>query len=1329
MRHTSSWLEHIRDWIACGDEAARTAAIAWCRERAASAGEVWNDVAAYFALPQRDALSVEKSLPGNLEGKVDDDERKTLELVELYRWAMCAEVADRYIGATRIQVLQAARAAACQAAAMATEFNDLPVVAACWHLEARALQELGELELARDAYDRTLQLRREFMPRLPGQYGVPLAFTLAAFGQLERRLGDEKHASDLLTEAVTQYRQHADLAIARSRATLATMVNSLANAHADLNELVAASECYQQALELREELARQQPDQFEPLTADVLVNLGIVSGDRGEHQSAQTFYERAIAIYEVHLPRQGALAKRLATALTNLGVTQRALRDWAGAAESYGRARELLRQLSAESPGRYDEQLAAVLNNLGNLQMRRNALTAARQTYEESLAIFKRLAETHPDLHLADIAMVHGNLGALLWATGDSDDARGYLEAALQTLEPLAERAPLKYRDEWLRALNNLGAVQRAVNDLEAAKTSFETVLAARRATERESLAEFGTDVSRTRTPVLRESVARSLINLGLVCHDLRELDAARICFAEATARRRQLAASEPDVFLPDLAAALTSFGMVLSNTSEQEEAVSCYRESIEIYRRLAGKNPEVYQPLLVRPLNDLGTVWFERGDRGQARQYFSESLRICQALHKRQADVYGSELARAYVNAGAVAADDNSGRQCFEAAAKLYEVETQRLPTAFLEERIICWSNLGRLIRRCATGPAELAPAREALRQAKHCAELFRGRFRDVRQRRRVQLEAIQVYEQLLLTCIDEANLTPEARLQEAVEVAEAGRARNLNELIGYERPPSHHVPGELWNEFRQAHRWLVAAEEALRRPADFEYVAESSLSHRTTDAICADPVPSLVANERLRNQVRRCQQNKDRIVERVRSLVPAFDPDRPVPPLSFDAIRNLVPTDVPTAIIQLSVTQERALAIVITRDELFAVPLPAWHDENARQTASRWLNHLPHRVRSEMPRDLPPAQSVDSAHPVWLEVLDQLSREILAPILREMVGRGLQVKRLAATENSQEEPGKIRRLILSPHRVFHLFPFHACGIEDGGYLTDACEVIYAPSLSILAQCAARASTTDRSLLLVENPTSDLPFAAVEGAALRSLYHRHTVLAGSDARRESLLGDLHCGVLHYAGHALFQLQRPDRSSLVLVDRDDDRHWLTLADVFSKLTLTDNALAVINGCESGLVQPSQVDEYTGLAAGFLYAGALCVINTLWPVSDLSSALLMYDFHRRWLSGQTAAAALRQSQLWLRDDVTSGRLQSELLPDLLASLDDDRLAQICLEQARAYITDELDKCVFASPVHWAPFQAVGHVHAKQRRIEQSTAARLPRIATLATRRPT
>ena len=141
-------------------------------------------------------MAVETCLPGSSEGNVDDDERKTLELIELYRWAMCAETGDRYTGTTRIQVLQAARATACKAAALAAEFNDLPVVAACWFLEARAFQDLGEFEQARDAYERTLQLRREFMPRLPGQYGVPYAFTLAAFGQLQRRLGDEKHASE-----------------------------------------------------------------------------------------------------------------------------------------------------------------------------------------------------------------------------------------------------------------------------------------------------------------------------------------------------------------------------------------------------------------------------------------------------------------------------------------------------------------------------------------------------------------------------------------------------------------------------------------------------------------------------------------------------------------------------------------------------------------------------------------------------------------------------------------------------------------------------------------------------------------------------------------------------------------------------------------------------------------------------------------------------------------------------------------------------------------------------------------------------------------------------
>ena len=42
-----------------------------------------------------------------------------------------------------------------------------------------------------------------------------------------------------------------------------------------------------------------------------------------------------------------------------------------------------------------------------------------------------------------------------------------------------------------------------------------------------------------------------------------------------------------------------------------------------------------------------------------------------------------------------------------------------------------------------------------------------------------------------------------------------------------------------------------------------------------------------------------------------------------------------------------------------------------------------------------------------------------------------------------------------------------------------------------------------------------------------------------------------------------------------------------------------------------------------VDDYVNLPTGFLYAGARCVISTLWAINDLSGSLVMAKFHELW----------------------------------------------------------------------------------------------------------
>lgn len=89
---------------------------------------------------------------------------------------------------------------------------------------------------------------------------------------------------------------------------------------------------------------------------------------------------------------------------------------------------------------------------------------------------------------------------------------------------------------------------------------------------------------------------------------------------------------------------------------------------------------------------------------------------------------------------------------------------------------------------------------------------------------------------------------------------------------------------------------------------------------------------------------------------------------------------------------------------------------------------------------------------------------------------------------------------------------------------------------------------------------------------------------------------------------------------------------------LLLAADVAKLNLSGTALVVLSACETGVGQVAAGDATWSLARAFRRAGARVVVMSLWRVPDQSTRLLMEDFYRRFLDGDSPAHALRHAQL-------------------------------------------------------------------------------------------
>lgn len=276
-----------------------------------------------------------------------------------------------------------------------------------------------------------------------------------------------------------------------------------------------------------------------------------------------------------------------------------------------------------------------------------------------------------------------------------------------------------------------------------------------------------------------------------------------------------------------------------------------------------------------------------------------------------------------------------------------------------------------------------------------------------------------------------------------------------------------------------------------------------------------------------------------------------------------------------------------------------------------------------------------LPPQEQVDRQID-WFGGIETVAAE-----LGQLLGRPL-VQALAAQGLA---PGSGAAITILPVGALGLLPLGlAQHPETRRYLMEDYTVTFAPSLEALASAKARAGAASEkpSLAAVINPTQDLPFTALEGALIESRFtpDRRLAVAENAATREAVLAALKGrDYWHFSSHGYFDWDDPRASGLWLAGQIP----LTVGDLLDVRALGAPRLAVLSACETGLYDIATTpNEFTGLPAAFLQLGAGGVLATLWPVSDLSTALLMakfYDFHRG--GGLAPAAALWKAQDWLR----------------------------------------------------------------------------------------
>lgn len=296
-----------------------------------------------------------------------------------------------------------------------------------------------------------------------------------------------------------------------------------------------------------------------------------------------------------------------------------------------------------------------------------------------------------------------------------------------------------------------------------------------------------------------------------------------------------------------------------------------------------------------------------------------------------------------------------------------------------------------------------------------------------------------------------------------------------------------------------------------------------------------------------------------------------------------------------------------------------------------------------------------------------------------------------------------------KASRVVLVPNRALNILPLHACfGTEEGQrqYLLEDYEITYTPNCNLLDLCERREvarerqSATDPGLFAVANPAPpyDLVFSEWEVQEIAKHFPVKDVLVRVGARQALLDRGRNARVIHLSTHGIHDIGSPFNARLTL-GKDDD---LTLEDVFRRLRLHRSWLVCLSACESGLTDHRDIaDEFLGLQAGFLHAGAPSVIASLWRIADYTTTLLMEKLYGNIYDGNMSkAAALRDAQLWLKG-LTAGEALGLVKAMEEASAVSEGSTRLDISPVRRAISlYDPDSKPFSDPCYWAGYQLFG-----------------------------
>ncbi len=505
-----------------------------------------------------------------------------------------------------------------------------------------------------------------------------------------------------------------------------------------------------------------------------------------------------------------------------------------------------------------------------------------------------------------------------------------------------------------------------------------------------------------------------------------------------------------------------------------------------------------------------------------------------------------------------------------------------------------------------------------------------------------------------------------------EALRISEQARARSLLDMLAEVNAQiTARVPGDL----------LKRKQENLNR--------QQEIAAQLTGVSVATNQKAKPSD--LEKELETLQTDFDQIENQIRTASPPYASLTAGQPSSLGDIQQKVLDD-NTVLLEYALGNDASYMFAVTRTGLSVFKLPAKAELNKLATDFRGQLIPPKLQRrligidvADEQRGLGLAQGPPENVPQFVTASNALYHAALAP-----AANVISDKRLLIVADGALNYIPFEALVEKSG---------AADYSSLDYLIKSNEIVYAPSASVIAairqQQSAATNVRDGSILVIADPiftTDDARLKALNvartptgetrglGLALEGAVQdfpggagapsasglRLARLPGTRDEAEAIAASARTGgvkadvwmdlgaseeklhaanvsnyrIVHIATHGLLNVERPQFTGVVLslVGNTSADGFLRTDEIFN-LKMAPS-LVMLSACETGLGKEKRGEGVMGLTRAFMYAGAPTVGVSLWSVADKSTAELMTDFYKRFLTAgsPSRSAALRDAQL-------------------------------------------------------------------------------------------